>query len=137
MVYATGSQYSSFRDTGLFSVYAGTSLKYFSDVVTVIREELEDLKEEPVPAEEIRRAKEQIKGNLWLSLENTTNRMSRLAKAELFYQEMTTPEEVIRRIDQVTAEDIRRVANTLFQEELLSLTAVGPFPQNYRLKGWK
>ncbi|HHU50331.1 MAG TPA: insulinase family protein [Firmicutes bacterium] len=136
MVYTTGSQYSSFKDTGLFSIYAGTSPKHFPDVVTVIRQELKVLKEEPISAEEIRRAKEQIKGTLWLSLENTTNRMSRLAKSELFYQEMITPEEVIRRIDQVTAEDICRVANMLFQEDLLSLTAVGPFPQNYRLKGW-
>jgi len=140
LVYSTGAYYAAFRDTGIFSIYAGTSLKNFSQVLSLIREELNRLQEEPVPAAELSRAKEQIKGNLWLSLENTTNRMSRLAKSELFYDRFISPEEVLAEVEKVTAEDLIRVSRALFQKDLLTLTALGPFnegkTENY-LKGWK
>src|SRR5690554_3783764 len=61
MVYATGSQHASFKDTGLYSVYAGTSPHYFEEVVEVIHDELLRLAEKIVAEEEIKRAKEQIK----------------------------------------------------------------------------
>jgi len=140
LVYSTGAYYAAFRETGIFSIYAGTSLKNFPQVLSLIRKELERLQEEPVPEAELSRAKEQIKSNLWLSLENTTNRMSRLAKSELFYGRFVPPEEVITEIEKVTAEDLIRISRTLFQKELLTLTALGPFKEgktkNY-LKGWK
>lgn len=127
LVYATGSQYMAFRDAGLFIIYAGTSLEYFPEVLEVIRRQLKELTERAVTAEELSRTKEQIKGNLWLSLENTTNRMSRLAKAELFFGRSITPEEVISRVEEVTVEDLLRVSRILFREELFSLSAIGPF----------
>lgn len=127
LVYSTGTYYAAFRDTGLFTIYAGTSPKYFSEVLKIISREIKDLKEKSILDEELNRAKEQIKGNLWLSLENTTNRMSRLAKSELFYGEFITPEEVLKRVDAVSADDLIRVSRTLFKKELLTLTAIGPF----------
>ena len=62
--------------------------------------------------------------------------MSRLAKAELFYKKIITPEEVAARIDQVTADEVLRVARTLFQDDLLTLTAIGPFPPDYVVERW-
>ena len=126
----------AFMDTGLFTVYAGTSLENFSEVLKVIRGEFADLKSGLLSAEEVQRAKEQIKGNFWLSRENSANRMSRLAKAELFYKKIITPEEVAARIDQVTADEVLRVARTLFQDDLLTLTAIGPFPPDYVVERW-
>ncbi|NLY88615.1 MAG: insulinase family protein, partial [Firmicutes bacterium] len=136
LVYATGSHYAAFMDTGLFTVYAGTSLENFSEVLKVIRGEFTDLKNGLFSGEEVQRAKEQIKGNFWLSMENTTNRMSRLAKSDLFYKKIITPEEVVARIDRVTADEVLRVARTLFQDNLLTLTAIGPFPPDYTVERW-
>ena len=140
LVYSTGAYYAAFRDTGIFSIYAGTSLKNFPEVLKIIRQELERIKQEKVPMEELVRAKDQIKGNLWLSLENTTNRMSRLAKSELFYDRLISPEEVLVEVDKVTVEDLLRIAGQIFQENLLTLTAVGPFKkkdEQLYLKGWE
>lgn len=139
LVYSTGAYYAAFRDAGLFSIYAGTSLKNFPAVISLIRKELENLKENPVPLEELNRAKEQIKGNLWLSLENTTNRMSRLGKSELFYGRFVSPDEVMERVEKVTTEDLIRVSRGLFQSDLLTLTALGPFKEKEQetyLQGW-
>jgi|SRR5690554_449812 len=137
LVYSTGSHYAAFQDTGLFSVYAGTSMQYFSQVLKVIHREITDLRSNPLSEEELKRVKEQIKGNFWLSLENSTNRMSRLAKAELFYNKIIPPEEVVARVDEVTGEDILRVARTLFKKDTLTLTAIGPFTDDFELKGWE
>lgn len=136
LVYATGSHYSAFMDTGLFTVYAGTSLENFTEVLKVIRGQLEELKNGPLSGEEVQRAKEQIKGNFWLSMENSTNRMSRLAKSDLFYKKIITPEEIMTRVDQVTPDEVLRVARTLFQDDLLTLAAIGPFPPDYTLERW-
>jgi len=136
LVYATGSYYAAFKDTGLFTVYAGTSMENFSEVLKVIRREFERLKSGMLSGEELQRAKEQIKGNFWLSMENSTNRMSRLAKSELFYNTIITPEEVVARVDQVTAGEVLRVARTLFREDFLTLTAIGPFPPNFTVERW-
>ncbi|HHT48878.1 MAG TPA: insulinase family protein [Firmicutes bacterium] len=140
LVYSTGAYYGAFRDTGIFSIYAGTSIKNFPQVLSLIREELNRLQKEAVPAEELARAKEQIKGNLWLSLENTINRMSRLAKSELFYGRFLPPEEVLAKVEKVTAEDIIRLSRLLFEKDQLTLMALGPFQKNKTeeyLKGWK
>ena len=123
----------------MFSIYAGTSRKNFPRVLSLIWKELKRLQVEPVPAAELKRAKEQIKGNLWLSLENTTNRMSRLAKSELFYGRFIPPEEVLAAVERVTAEDLIRIAGDLFREEQITLAALGPFDEEDEAiaKGWK
>jgi predicted Zn-dependent peptidase len=140
LVYSTGTNYAAFRDTGLFSIYAGTSLKNFPAVISLIRRELDNINNRVVPSVELNRVKEQIKGNLWLSLENTTNRMSRLAKSELFYNRYISPDEVLAKVEKVTAEDIIRVSNGLFHRDLLTLMALGPFEEEdtaIYLKGWE
>ncbi len=63
-------------------------------------------------AEELVRAKESIKGRLVLGLESTRNRMSRLGKSEVIDGELLSVDEVVERIDAVTADDITRVAKT-------------------------
>ncbi|NLW57111.1 MAG: insulinase family protein [Firmicutes bacterium] len=135
LVYVTGSYYSAFRDLGLFSIYAGTSLRHYEEVLTLIRKELFSLQENLVSEEELNRVKEQIKGNMWLGLENTSNRMGRLAKGELFYGRYISPEEELAQIEQVTREDLQRVAQMLFTPAQLTLAAIGPFPQAETISG--
>ncbi|HEY8464961.1 MAG TPA: pitrilysin family protein [Bacillota bacterium] len=127
LVYVTGSSHSSYRDTGIFSVYAGTSMKNYERVSSLICEEMKKLRVEPVNELELTRAKEQIKGNLLLGLESTSNRMSRLAKMELFNDKLITPEETVAKIDAVTSEAVLEVAQELFQDDHFVTSAIGPF----------
>ncbi|MGQ9779883.1 MAG: M16 family metallopeptidase [Bacillota bacterium] len=125
LVYAIGSTHTAFRDAGLLTVYAGTDPRNVEEVIRLILEEMRRLATEPVDEAELARAKEQIRGNFLLGLESTSARMSRLAKAELFYERLLTPEEVLALIDAVTAEDVQRVARFAF-EGPLPAAAVAP-----------
>lgn len=127
LVYVTGTNHSAFRDTGIFSIYAGTSLKNYDEVVRLIKHEVKRLYSETISDLELKRAKEQLKGNLLLSLESTSNRMSRLAKIELFQDQLLTPEESVAKVEAVTAEDVRRVAAEMFEVQEPVITAIGPF----------
>ena len=127
LVYVTGSSHASYKDTGVFSIYAGTRLKNFEEVVSLIKTELSLMTKESVGTAELGRTKEQLKGSLLLSLDSTCNRMSRLAKTELFGDQLYTPEEIVTKIDAVTSEDILRLANQIFSEDQQVLAAIGPF----------
>lgn len=135
LVYMTGSSHASFRDTGIFSVYAGTSFENYEQVVSLIKEEISKLKAEPISAVELNRAKEQLKGNLLLSLESTSNRMSRIAKTELFRDRLLTPEEIVAQFERVSEADLQRVARHLFDDDQFVLTAIGPFQSNSNFMG--
>jgi len=126
LVYSIYSYYTSYADTGAFAVYAGTSPDNIEEVVEIVTDELCNMKKNGVTQEELARTKEQLKGNLMLSLENTSNRMSRLAKSELFFNKIVTIDEVVKNIESVELEDIQRVAQDLFKRENLVLTAIGP-----------
>lgn len=127
LVYVTGSNHSAYRDTGIFTVYAGTSLKNYHEVVRLIKQEIERLYKEPVSDGELNRAKEQLKGNMLLSLESTSNRMSRIAKIELYQEQLLTPEESVAKLEAVAKEDVLRVAGEMFGNDELTITAIGPF----------
>lgn len=124
LVYSTYTYHSCFQETGLFAVYAGTSPANAEIVLELVAKGLRDVRRGLRPGE-LERAKEQLKGSLMLGLENTANRMSRIARMELFQEEWLTPDEVVARIDQVTEEDVQRVTASLFSGDLL-LAAVGP-----------
>lgn len=129
LVYATYSYHTLFQDAGIFSVYAGTSPRNVRKVVRVIRQQFADVCAHGLHPDEIKRAKEQLKGSLMLSLENTVNRMSRLAKMQLFSEEMLTPDELVTRIEKVTSSEVQAVAKTLLQRANQVITAVGPVNQ--------
>jgi hypothetical protein len=84
LAYSIYSDLNPYRDTGCMAVYAGTSLASAAKVVKSVVNEFRDLKNKPVPEEELRRSKDQLKGSLMLSLESSTARMSNLARQEVF-----------------------------------------------------
>jgi predicted Zn-dependent peptidase len=133
LVYVTGSSHSSYRDTGIFSIYAGTNLKNVEIVKTLVYEEVGKLCHELVDQSELQRAKEQVKGNMLLGLESTCNRMSRLGKMELFHDRLITPEETVARIDEVTSKAVLEIASEMFKKENFVTAAVGPFDEGKRL----
>lgn len=125
LVYAIFSGLNSYRDTGCLSVYAGTSLETTEKVVDMIVQELRNLKRQPVDCEELRRAKDYLKGSLMLGLESTSSRMSNLARQEMYFGKNVSLDEVISNIESVTTEQVQHLANTFFDTRLIALTVLG------------
>jgi len=125
LVYAIYSDLNPYRDTGCLSIYAGTSRESAPKVVGSIVAELRRLKNEPVPDDELRRAKDQLKGSLMLSLESSTARMSNLARQEMYFDHFFGLDELIENIESVTAEDVRATAEEFFRQEMLAVTVLG------------
>ena len=125
LAYAIYSDLNPYRDTGCLSVYAGTSKASASKVVESIVSEFRKLKTDMVSADELRRAKDQLKGSLMLSLESSTARMSNLARQEMYFDRFYGLDELIAKIEAVTAEELKELANTFFQTENVAVTILG------------
>jgi predicted Zn-dependent peptidase len=125
LVYAIYSDLNPYRDTGCLGVYAGTSRTSASRVVESIIAEFRNLKSGPVPEEELRRCKDQLKGSLMLSLESSTARMSNLARQEMYFERFYDLDELIERIESVTADDLQNLANDFFRTENIAVTVLG------------
>ncbi len=125
LAYSIYSDLNPYRDTGCLAVYAGTSLASASKVVQSVVSEFRKLKTEPVPEEELSRAKAQLKGSLMLSLESSTARMSNLARQEMYFDRYYDLDELIQKIEAVTADDLTILANEFFKTEAVAITALG------------
>jgi predicted Zn-dependent peptidase len=125
LAYAIFSDLNPYRDTGCMSVYAGTSRESAGKVVQSIIAEFRSLKNQDVPDEEVRRAKDQLKGSLMLSLESSTARMSNLARQEMYFDRFYGLDELIEKIEGVTVEDLREMANEFFRSESIAVTVLG------------
>ncbi|MEW6440710.1 MAG: pitrilysin family protein [bacterium] len=125
LAYSVYSFQASYYDAGLLGVYVGTSREAVIEVVKLLMENLSLLKNESVSTAELRTAKEQLKGNLLLSTESTGSRMSKLAMNEIYFGRQLDIHDVIREIENVTEEDVRRTAVDLFRQEYLNLSVLG------------
>jgi len=113
-------------DTGLFGIYIGTDKLKIDESIRLISAELENLMNEPVPHEELKRTISQLKGNLMLALESTSSRMNRIAKMEIYLQNYFTLDDTLQEIEKVTQEDILTIANELFDNQRLFTTILKP-----------
>jgi len=125
LAYAVFSELSPYRDTGLLSIYAGTALEKAQQVVRSVTGEFSSLKEQLISDEELRRAKDHLKGSLMLSLESTSSRMSNLARQEMYFGKFFTLDEIIASIEKVTREEIQEIAREFFRPEHISVTVLG------------
>ena len=125
LAYAIYSDLNPYRDTGCLSVYAGTSRESADKVVRSIVSEFAKLKSEAVPEEELRRAKDQLKGSLMLSLESSTARMSNLARQAMYFDQFYGMDELIERIESVTVEDLQQLAREFFNTDSIAVTVLG------------
>ena len=125
LAYAIYSDLNPYRDTGCLSVYAGTSRTSATKVVESVVSEFRDLKSAEVPADELRRAKDQLKGSLMLSLESSTARMSNLARQEMYFDQFYGLDELIAKIESVTTEELWNLSNQFFQTENIAVTILG------------
>jgi predicted Zn-dependent peptidase len=125
LAYAVMSDLMLYRDGGAIAIYAGTSAETLQKVISSVMDEFRDLKNNPVPTEELRRAKEHLKGSLMLSLESTNSRMTNLARQQIFFGRFFSMDEMLASIEAVTAEEVQKLASDAFVSEKLSLTVLG------------
>lgn len=127
LAYSVGSYTSFLSDTGAIILYAGVAPQKASDVISAMMEQLDLLREERVPQPELTKAKEFLKGRILLRMEDTFANAQWFGKQEVLKQEVLTVDQVISRLDEVTAADVQAVARKLFTQEQLRLAVIGPF----------
>jgi len=125
LAYSVYSYVLSHSDTGTMVVYAGTKPEKLLDVIDIVLNELRTLKTEAVSTSEINFAKEHLKGNLLLSLENNDNRMTKLAKNEIYFGRQVPIREVLDGLQRVSSEDVMDLGRELFQENCITLELLG------------
>lgn len=125
LAYSVFSELNPYTDTGCLAVYAGTSIETLRQVIDSVLKEFSALKNEPVPAEELRRAKDHLKGSLMLGLESTSSRMSNLARQQMHFARFFSLDELVESIEKVKAEDLQRIAVEFFDQKLVALSVLG------------
>ncbi len=126
LAYAIFSFHSLYLDTGLFSIYTGINPSKVKEVISTLNREIKEILKEGPTEEEIIRAKENLKGELVLSLENTANRMTRLGKSILNHGQILTIDELISKLDDVSFEDVMEVGRLIFNPKRMVLAVIGP-----------
>jgi predicted Zn-dependent peptidase len=125
LAYSVGAGISTFSDIGVFSVYAGTSPSQLDEVLDISLEELRRIVKERVADDELRLVKDQAISSTLLGLESSSARASTLARQEIIHGRRISPDEMIRRLEAVTADDIQQIAQTYLVSEKLALGALG------------
>ncbi|HET9102849.1 MAG TPA: pitrilysin family protein [Solirubrobacteraceae bacterium] len=132
LAYAVYSFTSAYHDTGQVGLYVGTRADNLGAAMDVVATELERVRRDPASADELARAKENLKGRVVLALESTGARMNRLGSEVLGGGELPPIEEVIARIDAVTRDDVAALATELWDPERLSAAGIGPDAERFQ-----
>lgn len=109
--------FSSYADSGLWSIYMGTDRKYLNRALELIYEELSGIREKGMTEEELGQAKEQLKGHLALSLDSNLELMFSLAKSVLIHGKVDSVSEIYEQIDAISTQEIQEVAQKHFDPE--------------------
>jgi predicted Zn-dependent peptidase len=125
LAYSIFSDLNPYRDTGMLCVYAGTSSQRALQVIDLVMTEFRRLKDEPLPDDELQRAKDQLRGNIILGLESTGSRMSNLARQEMYFDHFVGLDEMMQMVEGVTAAEVTEMAQQLFQPEKVAVTMLG------------
>ena len=132
MAYSVYSYSSQYSDSGQVGLYVGTRDENLPDCLEIAVRELSDVASGNVRADELARAKENLKGRMLLSLESTSNRMSRLGKSLITGSELLSLEELVERVDAVTADEVAEVAGDLLRLDRLSAAGIGPSEARFK-----
>jgi predicted Zn-dependent peptidase len=125
LAYSVFSGLSAYRDAGSMTIYAGCANDAVGELIDVVIVELRRLKDEPLPAAELQRAKDHLKGSLMLNLESTSSRMSHLARQEIYFDRQFGLDETLEGVERVTTVDIQRIAHELFANDAIAATVLG------------
>jgi predicted Zn-dependent peptidase len=125
LVYSVYSFSSLYEETGLSGIYFGCRAERLGAVMETVGRELLRLLKEPVPEEELRRAKEHLKGRMILGLESTSSRMTRLGRGIITGTEILSLDELAQRVDSVTSEQLMELAEVVYRPASLSVVGIG------------
>ena len=125
---------TSYTDVGTFYASAGVDVSRIDEAITTILGELRKIAAEPVPAEELEKARGYAKGRFVLRLESPQGAIQYGLRREVLENEIEEPDDLLARLDEVTIEDVQRVARDLFDEKRLYLALVGPFDDPARFE---
>ncbi|WP_019119172.1 M16 family metallopeptidase [Brevibacillus massiliensis] len=128
LAYSVYSYHTAYKETGMFTVYAGTAPEQVGQVFDIVTSILRDVSERGITAKELSKGKEQLKGSLMLSLESTNSRMSRLGKNELLLGRHLSLDQMTEKIDAVTHDSVLAAARQLFHNQL-AIAMVSPLEQ--------
>ena len=120
ITYQITSFLNSYFDVSAFGVYYSTNTKQTNRVLDIVLKEFKKLREIKIKDKELEKVKAYIKGSTLLSLENTTNRMIRMANSLLYFNRIITVEEFLEEVNAITAEDLLKIANELLDEKKLT-----------------
>jgi predicted Zn-dependent peptidase len=132
MAYSVYSFASQYTDTGLVGIYVGTREENVGPCMEIAAEQLADIAAGNLRPEEIERAKENLKGRILLSMESTSNRMTRLGKSLITDTELLSFERIIAEIEAVQPDQVAELAGLLFAPERLSVSGIGPSERVFR-----
>jgi predicted Zn-dependent peptidase len=132
MAYSVYSFASQYTDTGLVGIYVGTREENLGPCVEIAAEQLADIAAGNLQPDELSRAKENLKGRIMLSMESTSNRMSRLGKSLITDTELLSFERIIAEIEAVEPDEVSELAGLLFAPERLSISGIGPSERAFR-----
>jgi predicted Zn-dependent peptidase len=119
ITYQINSFLNSYYDASAFGVYFSTNINLYDKVIDIVFREFRKLKEKRVTERELKKVKEYLKGGLLLNLENTTNRMMRMANSMLYYNRIVSIEEYLKRIDSINTDELLKIANETLDESQL------------------
>ena len=120
LVYNVEANLISYTDTGLFSIYFGTDQEDVKRCLRLVHKELKRLREKPLSSTQLATAQKQIIGQIGVAADNFENNALNMAKTYLHYNKYEEPQEVYKRIQSLTPQDLWEVANEMFREENLS-----------------
>jgi predicted Zn-dependent peptidase len=126
LAYSVYSFTSAYQDSGQVGLYVGTRSENVGEAMRIVDAELARLRTEPATAEELERAKENLKGRVLLALESTGARMSRLGSEVLAQAPLLGLDDVVAQIDAVTLADLEELADELWDPQRLSIAGIGP-----------
>lgn len=127
LVYSVFSYHSSYHDGGVFCVYLGLSQNNIGRALDLVFKEIKDIQLNGVTVEELQRAKDQLRGNLLLSLEHVNSRMSRLGRSQMYLGQVIPPDEIVRRINSIDNDQVKEVAGEILVPHQFCAASVGPW----------
>lgn len=134
LAYHVSAQHGSYKDTGSFSVYAGLKLEKIYEGLEVILAELQLTAKESVTDEELKKAKEMLRGRIALQSESTNFLAEYFGTNFVLDRKVETFDEILEKIDKVTKEDLQNLAKELFSKERYNLQIIGPFKETSKFE---
>ncbi len=125
LVYSIYSYPTVYNDAGLFTIYAGMKPENLSEVTNLIYDEVRFILKKGIAKQELDKSREQLKGNYILGLESTSSRMSSIGKSELLLSYIRTQDEILKKIESITMEDIEQIIHSVFNLDRKGISIVG------------